>query len=445
MTEKRMIANWAYKAQKPSHLTFEKGDVIIVTRESASGWWKGHLEGDERVGRFPANYTKEVEKKKKKTVVASMAISPEMLKTGGEIKSSKGGSKTSISRKNSKSLKRSKSKESTKDSKKDLTTTKDSKKGSKKDLTTTKDSTKDSTKESKKDLTKDLTTTKESKNIIKKTTFQFPHKPESSTFVCLSIDEKEQKQQRVEVESSSEPEALAPLGVMFKYGYGGLCDESKARELLERAIDKNDQDHVSMCELATLLEKSGDYKHARDLYTESAELLNEKAEHNLAYMTMHGIGGDKDEHGALDLYKKAAHQGYIPSMYAVGCVLAKRAHDTQLGDASLVRSATKWLRKAADQGMVLAQHHLACFLAQNYLLCPKSIEGGADEIRAAFERAQKSMEKCGDQVGASTALISLAMFEYQVDPEEIGVEIAKELLALIKDTDDRAAQLYEKL
>lgn len=48
---------------QPEQLSFKKGDVIIVTQERKSGWWKGKLNGKE--GKFPSNYTKPFEETSK--------------------------------------------------------------------------------------------------------------------------------------------------------------------------------------------------------------------------------------------------------------------------------------------------------------------------------------------------------------------------------------------
>ena len=46
------------KKQAPAELSFQKGDVIDVMEEDASGWWTGKLGCN--IGLFPANYVKAV-------------------------------------------------------------------------------------------------------------------------------------------------------------------------------------------------------------------------------------------------------------------------------------------------------------------------------------------------------------------------------------------------
>lgn len=52
----RVRANFNFDAKKPDHLSFKKGDVMVVLKKKA-GWWKVHHEGASgRMGYIPANY-----------------------------------------------------------------------------------------------------------------------------------------------------------------------------------------------------------------------------------------------------------------------------------------------------------------------------------------------------------------------------------------------------
>jgi hypothetical protein len=35
-----------YKATLPGHLTYDKGDIIVITDMFPTGWWKGELKKD---------------------------------------------------------------------------------------------------------------------------------------------------------------------------------------------------------------------------------------------------------------------------------------------------------------------------------------------------------------------------------------------------------------
>ncbi|KZC10712.1 Intersectin-1, partial [Dufourea novaeangliae] len=50
----RVMALYPYQAQNEDELSFEKGDVIVVTAKDEAAWWKGELNG--LSGVFPSNY-----------------------------------------------------------------------------------------------------------------------------------------------------------------------------------------------------------------------------------------------------------------------------------------------------------------------------------------------------------------------------------------------------
>ena len=49
-----------YQGQRASDLSFAAGDVIVVTRKKANGWWVGHVRGRDpaTAGEFPSNYVR---------------------------------------------------------------------------------------------------------------------------------------------------------------------------------------------------------------------------------------------------------------------------------------------------------------------------------------------------------------------------------------------------
>ncbi len=46
---------YSFEKKKPSQLSMRKGEVITVITQHSSGWWIGKL--NDRVGKFPSNYT----------------------------------------------------------------------------------------------------------------------------------------------------------------------------------------------------------------------------------------------------------------------------------------------------------------------------------------------------------------------------------------------------
>lgn len=52
------IATYAYQSSEPGDLTFDRGDLILVTKMEGD-WWSGSI--GSRSGIFPCNYVKEVD------------------------------------------------------------------------------------------------------------------------------------------------------------------------------------------------------------------------------------------------------------------------------------------------------------------------------------------------------------------------------------------------
>lgn len=51
-------ARFNFKQNNEDELSFNKGDVILVTRQEEGGWWEGTLNG--KTGWFPSNYVREI-------------------------------------------------------------------------------------------------------------------------------------------------------------------------------------------------------------------------------------------------------------------------------------------------------------------------------------------------------------------------------------------------
>jgi len=57
--KQQVQALYAYKGERPSDLSFGKGDTFTLLAENQSGWWEGEHNG--KRGQFPGNYVKKVE------------------------------------------------------------------------------------------------------------------------------------------------------------------------------------------------------------------------------------------------------------------------------------------------------------------------------------------------------------------------------------------------
>ncbi|XP_047440724.1 rho guanine nucleotide exchange factor 6 isoform X2 [Mugil cephalus] len=54
----RVKARFNFKQNNEDELSFEKGELILVTRQEEGGWWEGMLNG--KTGWFPSNYVREI-------------------------------------------------------------------------------------------------------------------------------------------------------------------------------------------------------------------------------------------------------------------------------------------------------------------------------------------------------------------------------------------------
>ena len=99
---------------------------------------------------------------------------------------------------------------------------------------------------------------------------------------------------------------------------------------------------------------SGDYDTALRLLTSLSEQGYEKAQHNLAWMYLEGLGTAKNEATAFEWYMASAKQGYAPAQLAIGNLF-----ENGVGVPEDDAKAAEWYGYAADQFFPYAQHNLA--------------------------------------------------------------------------------------
>ena len=100
--------------------------------------------------------------------------------------------------------------------------------------------------------------------------------------------------------------------------------------------------------------KAGDYANALEQLKILAEADDAKAQNNLGYMYLNGIGVEKDFKKAFHWYRKSATQGVAEAQHSLGFIYAEG-----LGTAAVPTLALKWYRLAAEQGLSQAQFNLA--------------------------------------------------------------------------------------
>ena len=57
-TQLLVKARFNFEQTNEDELSFNKGDVINVTRQEEGGWWEGNFNG--KTGWFPSNYVREI-------------------------------------------------------------------------------------------------------------------------------------------------------------------------------------------------------------------------------------------------------------------------------------------------------------------------------------------------------------------------------------------------
>ena len=97
----------------------------------------------------------------------------------------------------------------------------------------------------------------------------------------------------------------------------------------------------------------------------------------LADMLLSGRGGPKDHLAALALFEKAAGQGHVGAMFAVGAMYGG-GHDVPWDRVA----AQRWFRAAAERGHPYAQMMLGRYLARKL-----AGEQDIEEARRWTERA----------------------------------------------------------
>jgi TPR repeat protein len=97
-----------------------------------------------------------------------------------------------------------------------------------------------------------------------------------------------------------------------------------------------------------------DYENALMQLKTLANADDEKAQNNLGYMYLNGIGIEKNFTKALKWYREAAQQGVAEAQHSLGFMYAEG-----LGTAAVPDIALKWYRLSAEQGLSQAQFNLA--------------------------------------------------------------------------------------
>ncbi|RKP19197.1 HCP-like protein [Rozella allomycis CSF55] len=229
------------------------------------------------------------------------------------------------------------------------------------------------------------------------------------------------------------PAATYRVGVCYELGAGTKKDFGRAVNFYRKAASLGDP--LSMHKLGMILLNGwlGQPKNPKEGVTWLKRTVNmsdnPQALHDLAacYETPNCPAVLQDESYALELYKKAAEQGYAPSLYKVGCFYEygqlgcsvdpeqsienyKKAADQHYSDAELALSgwyltgvegvlkqsdtdAYVYARKAADQKNAKAEYAVGYFSEKGIGVKPDIEEAKRWYSRSAAQGYQRAAER----------------------------------------------------
>ncbi len=228
--------------------------------------------------------------------------------------------------------------------------------------------------------------------------------------------------------------AQSHLGDMYGYGKGVPQDYIEAEKWYRLAAEQGIA--VAQNNLGTMYNNgegvAQDYAEAVRWYRKAAEQNYAIAQFNLANMYNNGKGVREDYAEALKWYRRAAEQGFANAQFilgniyqGMGAIMAdENATDEEITIATAFGphdyaglgvppdhiEAAKSYRKAAEQGLVIAQYHI-CVLYQLGLGVPP------DYVQAHMWCSL--MKRSGLPEQKELATETLAMFVEQMTPEQI--------------------------
>jgi uncharacterized protein len=143
----------------------------------------------------------------------------------------------------------------------------------------------------------------------------------------------------------------------------------------------------------------GDYAAARSLYEEKARAGDRLAQYNLAMMLLRGEGGVSDPEDGARWLRKAADAGMVQAQYNLGLL-----YEGGVGVPRSLTAASEWWEKAAEHGHVDAQVELATqyFLGRgapkDWKLAARWYEAAAENGDAGAQYIIGSFYEHGDGV-----------------------------------------------
>jgi len=149
------------------------------------------------------------------------------------------------------------------------------------------------------------------------------------------------------------------------------------------------------CRTILVSQLKQDSAETRKQCQQAAERGDAAGQTYVGMMYQYGQGVDKNSNEAMNWYKKAARQGYLPAQYCLGMIYREIAGEGSFwGIAINYKESAKWLTKAAEQGYAPAQQGLGAAYFSGY--------GVPQDVEKAMEWYKKAAEQ--GLVTAQTAL-----------------------------------------
>ncbi len=169
-------------------------------------------------------------------------------------------------------------------------------------------------------------------------------------------------------------------------------DSSEQKSVLADCFERLKQmsssgDMIAQCLLGNMYRDGfgtiKDFESAVNLYRKAAEQGYARAQYSLGYMYNRGEGVEQNYELAVEWYRKAAEQGHARAQYRLGW-----RYESGRGVSQDYRLAVEWYRKSAEQGYATAQNSLGDMYYSG--------KGVSQDYRLAVEWYRKAAEQGND-------------------------------------------------
>ncbi|OGS92306.1 MAG: hypothetical protein A2Z95_01300 [Gallionellales bacterium GWA2_60_18] len=145
---------------------------------------------------------------------------------------------------------------------------------------------------------------------------------------------------------------------------------------------------------------AGKHKQGAQMLTPLASGGNQTAQYRLGLLYYYGKGVKEDEKQAVDLWRKAAAQGHVDSMFQLGSAFLLGSQTEKMVDDPDYEAAT-WYIQAANAGHAEAQYHLGLlFMAGKGVI--KDYQQATYWLQKAAAQGHAEAKKAVGSIGAAS-------------------------------------------